>query len=147
MKKIFTVVLSLCFSAGLFAQADNVLGVWYNQEKTAKIEITKEGEKFFGKIIWLKEPNNPDGKPKLDTKNPDAKLRTQQTLGLAILKNLGYNAKNKKWEGGTIYDPDSGNTYKSYLWFEGDQTNSLNVRGFVGVSVLGRNQIWVRTTK
>ncbi|MCL2098362.1 MAG: DUF2147 domain-containing protein [Bacteroidales bacterium] len=147
MKKFLTLFLSLCFSTGLFAQANNILGVWYNQEKSAKIEIYQMGGKFYGKIIWLKEANGADGNPKLDVKNSDEKLRTQSVIGLIMLKNLTYNPKNKKWEDGTIYDPASGKTYKSYAWFEGNQTNTLNVRGHLGISSwLGRSQTWERTT-
>ena len=147
MKGSLTVILTLCFTTGLFAQHDQIAGVWYDQDKRAKIEIFKEGDKFFGKTIWVKEPNSPDGQPLTDKKNPDAKLRTQPIIELVIIKNLAYNEKSKKWEGGTVYDPESGNTYKIYMWFEGNQTDALNLRGYLGVSLLGRNQIWTRTTK
>jgi len=147
MKRITMLFLSLFIVAGLMAQADNVLGVWYNQEKTGKIEIYKLNGKYFGKIVWLKNPYGEDGEPICDIKNPDPKLRTRLKMGLQIMNHFDYNANQKKWENGTIYDTANGNTYKCYMWFEGNQTNTLNVRGYIGISLIGRSQIWTRTTK
>ena len=147
MKKIAFVILSVVFSLGVYAQADNVLGVWYNQEKTGKIEITREGNKYVGKVIWLKVPLTEDGKPVLDVKNPDEKLRSRPKMGLQVMKNFVYNAKDNKWENGTIYDTVSGKTYSCVMWFEGNQINTLNVRGYVGITLIGRSQVWTRTSK
>ena len=49
-----------------------------------------------------------------------------------------------KWSGGTIYDPDSGHTYSCHL--ELLEANKLKLRGYFGVSLLGRTQIWTRYT-
>jgi len=66
-------VSTMCSAVG----SDDILGVWNNQEKDAKIEIQKCGEKYCGKIVWLKEPNYPEGSkdglpgsPKTDHNNP-----------------------------------------------------------------------------
>ena len=58
----------------------------YNTEKTAQVEISKQGSQFVGKIIWLQEPN-PNGKPATDLENSDPKLRTRPLMGMAILKD------------------------------------------------------------
>jgi len=75
MKSLYIFVLFLLFTKVLYAQkADDVVGQWYSEKNESLIEIYKTGNKFYGKIIWLKEPLR-DGKPKVDDKNPDEKLR------------------------------------------------------------------------
>ena len=65
MKPTFLLSFALLVSLVLQSQqADDIVGVWYNQEKTAKVEIFKQGEKYHGKVVWLKEPNR-DGSPKV----------------------------------------------------------------------------------
>lgn len=119
-------------------QADDILGIWYNQEKTAKVEIFKRGDKYFGKIVWLKEPMR-DGKPKLDRENEDESLRTRPIMGLEILKDFEFD--DDEWEDGTIYDPKNGETYSCYMEKDGD---SLKVRGYIGISLIGRTAIWTK---
>ena len=73
----------LFLSGNLLAQdykADDILGIWFNEEKDAKVEIYKENGKYYGKVIWLNEPNEPaTGLPKLDDENEDESL--QQPAG------------------------------------------------------------------
>lgn len=127
----------------IHAQKDKVEGFWLNEEKDAKIEIYKaKNGKFYGKIIWLKEPNR-DGKPKTDTNNPKASLRSQPVINLLILK--GFNKDDDTYEDGTIYDPKNGKTYSCKISFEND--NTLSIRGYIGISLLGRTTTWTRTTQ
>ncbi|GAB1367383.1 DUF2147 domain-containing protein [Candidatus Cloacimonadaceae bacterium] len=123
---------------------DRLEGVWFNGEKTSKIEIykTKDGS-FAGKIVWLKEPNTPDGKAKLDSKNPDAKLQKRPLLNLVIVSGLKSDGKGK-YADGKIYDPKSGKTYSAKA--ELTNNNTLALRGFIGVSLVGRTDTWIRTT-
>jgi len=130
-----------------FAQkhkASDIVGIWYNEEKTSKVQIYEEGNKFFAKIVWLKEPNdNTTGKPRVDNLNPDVKLQKTPLLGLVILKGFVFDG-NDEWNGGTIYDPKNGKTYSSKIHF-GDSPSLLKIRGFVGLSLLGRNTYWTKT--
>ena len=64
------------------------IGVWFNTEKDAKVEIYKCGDKYCGKIIWLKFPNNEEGTPKMDKNNPDDKLKKRAVLGLNLLSGF-----------------------------------------------------------
>lgn len=132
-----TLILSGVLS-GFSQQADDILGVWYNQEKTGKVEIYKTGEKYFGKIVWLKEPLR-DGKPKLDKENEDESLRNRPVMGLVILKDFVFD--EDEWEDGTIYDPKNGKTYSCYITKEGD---ILHVTGYIGFSFIGRTSDWTR---
>jgi uncharacterized protein (DUF2147 family) len=142
----FLMVLILGFlTNNIWAQkADDVLGVWKNGEGTAMIQIYKKGEKYNGKIVWLKEPNKPDGTPKVDDKNPDEKLRTRPTKGLENLRGFEYIGEGK-WENGNIYDPKSGSDYSCTMKLT--DTNTLEVRGYIGVSLFGRTDVWKRQVK
>ena len=140
-------VLILIFPIMLIAQeaTDRIEGVWFNGEKTSKIEIfkTKDGS-YAGRIIWLKEPNNEQGKPKVDYKNPETKLQKRPLMNLVILTGLKADGKSK-YVSGKIYDPKSGKTYSAKA--ELANNNTLNLRGFIGVSLVGRTDTWIRTTK
>jgi len=149
-KLIMHVLMSLILLSPIvvYAGADDILGVWDNQEKTAKIELFKCGEKYCGKIVWLKEPNYPEGSeegvpgtPKLDNKNPDPDLRKTPRLGLAIIRDFVHAGENK-WADGKVYDPKNGKTYSGKMTLV--SPNQLNMRGFIGISLLGRTAIWTR---
>ena len=125
--------------------ANDILGDWYNQEGTAKIHIFmgSNGQfkgKYYGKIVWLKEPNK-NGKPKVDDLNPDAAKRSRPVIGLNILNDFTYDSDDKEWTDGTIYDPKNGKTYSCTITKNGDK---LNVRGYIGISVIGRTAIWTK---
>lgn len=142
-KRQFASILGLLF-IGLVLQAkaqteSAILGLWYNTEKTAQVEIVKSGSTYQGKIVWLKDPN-PDGKPAIDKQNSNPKLRTRPLMGLAILDGLKYD--DGMWKNGEIYDPVSGKTYSCELKLK---TNSiLEVKGYVGFSFVGRTVEWTR---
>ncbi|MGC8864838.1 MAG: DUF2147 domain-containing protein [Bacteroidales bacterium] len=122
----------------------DINGIWLNQDEDAKIEIYENGKKFFGKIVWLKTPIDPEtNKPKVDKHNPDPSMRNRPTLGLEILKGFTFDGKDE-WKDGTIYDPKSGKTYSCYMRLE--SKNKLKIRGFIGVSMLGRTTYWTRST-
>lgn len=138
MKKLLSLlVVSLLTVNYLSAQEvakDAVLGEWLSESKDGRVQVYKQGEKFFGKIVWGK-----DGTRK-DVKNPDEKLRSQNIVGAVILK--GFNFTGKAWEDGTIYDPNNGKTYSSTMKMT--DANTLSIRGFIGFSLLGRSTVWTR---
>jgi uncharacterized protein (DUF2147 family) len=110
-----------------------------------KIYKTTSGH-YAGKIVWLKEPIDPEtGKPKLDKRNPDESLRTVPTLGLVNLKGFTYNEEEKEWQNGTVYDPKVGKEYSCKMNLQ--DANTLDVRGFIGVSMFGRTDTWTRQVK
>lgn len=130
-------IISL-FIGNIFAQnapQDAVVGVWFNAEKDGKIQIYKQGDKYFGKIVWGKNSRK-------DTENPNEKLRTRDLIGVVILNNFKFTGKS--WEDGTIYDPNNGKTYSCIIKTKG--ANSLDIRGYVGISLIGRTTNWTRTT-
>ena len=139
---LFAVFVSTLLSAqSNSTEADKILGTWLTGEKKAHIQITKYGDKFGGKIIWLREPNDENGNPKVDKRNPDESKRKNPTLGLNNLLGFTYIGEGK-YENGTIYDPANGKTYKCVMHLTNE--NTLDVRGYVGITMLGRTDTWTR---
>lgn len=133
MKKLSLIFTLLFISKLAFAQ-DITQGTWYNEEKSGKIQFFKQGDKIFGKIVWLQEPTE-NGKPRTDKQNPDEKLRSRPLIGLVNLKNFVQKGKDT-WEGGEVYDPKNGKTYSCKMTLA--SPTRLDVRGFIGISIIGR---------
>lgn len=121
------------------ALAASPYGIWQNEEGTARVHVQSCGETLCGKVVGLLEPNDQHGKPKVDWMNPDAKLRDRPVMGLTVLHGFVADGPDR-WVNGTIYDPDSGNTYKSTMTVLPDGT--AEVRGYVLLPVIGRTTYW-----
>ena len=141
MKHLTFVLLFMAISfAGLAQNKDAIIGKWVNSSGEAHVDITKRGDKYFGKIVWLKAPKDDKGGVKTDLKNPEESLRSKPILGLEILKNFVF--EDGKWTDGKIYDPKSGKTYSCNMTMKGNDV--LNMRGYVGISLIGRSETWKR---
>lgn len=122
--------------------ADRLLGVWEPSNGRARVKVEKIGSKYFGKIVWLKEPIDPETNlPKVDKNNPDPALQTTPLKGYRMLKDFSYGGNNE-WTGGTIYDPLNGSTYSCTITMR--DANTLDIRGYIGVSAFGRTDVWKR---
>jgi uncharacterized protein (DUF2147 family) len=122
--------------------ADDIVGVWKTGEGTAMVKIYKSGENYQGRVVWLKEPNDPEtGKPKLDKNHPDAANHNRPILGLVNIWGFKYT-EDKTWDNGNIYDPKNGNTYSCTIKMI--NANTIEVRGYIGVSLIGRTDTWTR---
>jgi len=144
----FILACLFALSAAQAAGPDAVVGKWLNGKQTAHVEIYQAGGKYYGKIVWLKEPLYPAddkkgmaGKQKVDRENPDAAKRSQPILGLVILRDFSF-IRDNLWEDGMIYDPENGKDYKCKMTLESPDV--LNVRGFIGISLIGRTDTWTR---
>ena len=134
-------ILHTCFGYSQNS-GDDLLGTWLSGDKKGHIEIFKKGEKYYGKIVWLREPKNEEGEALKDSNNPKEELQKRPLIGLVNLQDFEYDAADKEWEEGTIYDPENGNTYSCYITMENQ--NTINVRGFIGFSLIGRTDVWTR---
>ena len=146
MKKLIILLFLGIYSlAGIAQEADKILGIWWNDEKTTKIKVEKKDGKYIGTIVYMIPEKYVNGKPPVDDKNPDAKLHSRSLIGLQILDGFVFDAKDKEWENGTIYDPKSGKTYDCYAWLESNDL--LKLKGFVmGMRFVGKSSEWYRTT-
>ena len=120
--------------------ADAILGEWLTDKDEAVVEIYVCGDRYCGKIVWLKEPKNPDGTDKLDAENPEPSKSGRPIIGLVMVWDFRYDGDGR-WVDGRIYDPDNGKTYSCKMNLEGDK---LNVRGYIGFSLFGRTTVWTR---
>ncbi|HKK09609.1 MAG TPA: DUF2147 domain-containing protein [Bacteroidales bacterium] len=122
--------------------ANDVTGIWYNEEKDARFEIYEDGGEYFAKIVWLEEPIDPEtGKAKVDDENPDEDKQNRPLKGLVFMKDFVFEGDGL-WEDGEIYDPKSGKTYDCYIKMESPE--KLKVRGYIGISLIGRTSYWTR---
>ncbi len=142
-------IVAIATAATTFAAGDDILGTWLNQKQDAKIEIAKCGSDYCGKIIWLKEPTYPagskegtPGSPKIDYKNPDSARQKTSLMELQIIEGFQFAGDNL-WKNGKIYDPDSGKTYSAKATLASH--DQLDLRGFIGVSLIGRTEKWTRS--
>lgn len=134
-------IASFIFLNSLWAQAqsNSIHGRWYTENDASIILLEEINGAIAGTIVWLKRTHDETGNPKTDKQNPKKELKDRPILGLTILK--GLKKDGKKWAGGEIYDPNSGNTYKCEAHLDGDV---LKVRGYIGVSLIGRTTLWRR---
>jgi uncharacterized protein (DUF2147 family) len=118
---------------------DAVLGYWATKDSI--LQVARDGDSLSMRVVALEnpfylddEPHGPPGAPRVDVNNPDPALRERPILGLELLSD--YEFAKKRWRG-RIYDPQSGNVYSSTMWVEDGE---LNMRGYIGVALLGRTQ-------
>jgi uncharacterized protein (DUF2147 family) len=142
------VLATLTAGAAIATNADDIVGVWLNGEKDAQIEIFKCGEKYCGKIVWLKVPNYPEGSKdgipgmlKLDHHNPDPAHRRDPIIGLQIIHDFVF-AGDDRWKDGRVYDPKNGKTYRGKMTLVSPR--QLDLRGYIGISLIGRTATWTR---
>ena len=138
MKRFIISAILTCMATLVFAQTtdgDKILGTYMSENKTGKVQVTKQNGKYIGTLVWTSIEGAKD------EKNPDSSLKTRTLKGSVILKDMSY--VDSVWKNGTIYDPESGNTYKATIKIKPDGT--LTLRGYIGVPALGRNSTWTRT--
>jgi uncharacterized protein (DUF2147 family) len=137
---LFVISMACITQASAQGKPDKILGYYltYDDETGAEksqVQIYKDPNgKYYGKIVWLKEPNK-NGKPKVDDKNPDVKLQSRPVMGLEMLKGFSFDKSDEEWNGGTIYNPSSGKTYDCYINFV--TATDVKIRGFIGASWMG----------
>jgi len=142
MKNIYLTLILTTISFFVFAQThEDVVGEWYNAEKDAVITIFEENDALSGRITWMLSPNDENGNPKTDPLNPDETLRDRARLGMVMMHGFKHIDGNV-WDNGKLYDPKKGKTYSGMITLK--DTNTLDLRGYVGFSFLGRSSTWTR---
>lgn len=147
MKWKLAVVLGCLACAAFAVEESEVLAEWLVESGDARVEIYKAADGTYeGRLCWLKEPEYPAGdpeagKPRRDRDNPDKALRDRPMQGLVFMTGFRYDGEGK-WKGGKVYDAENGKTYSCKMTLKDRET--LEIRGYIGVSLLGRNQTWKR---
>ncbi len=130
---------ALLFAASAAADPSVAAGTWLSGDGDGLIEVRVNGDSISARIKG--SPNKDPDRPKTDVKNPDAGLRGRALIGLEIFSDFTYDGDGK-WSGGFIYDPNSGKTYRCKLALV--DRNTLKVRGYIGISLIGRTEVWKR---
>lgn len=140
--KLLSLLFLLCFLGSFKSneESEEIVGMWFTQDKASKIQIFKHDNQYFGKIVWLKSPLI-NGKAIVDEKNPEEKLRSRAVLGLSIFNRFVFEGKNS-WAKGEIYDVRTGRTVSGKLSLK--NKNTLDVRGFLGNPIFGKTVILTR---
>ena len=149
MSRIFrSIALLLCACAflGTAEPKPSAEGNWLTEKKSGIVQINRcwsGGDELCGKLIWFRiKPDDPNQQG-LDLKNPDPARRNQPLCGLLFM--YGFKPTDPgSWEHGTVYDPDSGNTYHATMTLQPD--GRLRLHGYIGISLIGASEIWTRDT-
>jgi uncharacterized protein (DUF2147 family) len=137
-------LLAATLAAPLAFAQDSPAGLWKSIDDasgkpTALIRITDSGGELTGKIEKLFRTPEEDQNPKC-VLCTDAR-KDQPILGMTILD--GLKKDGDEYNGGQILDPKNGKVYKSKLTVR-DGGRKLEVRGYIGMPMLGRSQMWLR---
>lgn len=135
MLKVLTSSVLLLMSVYAYAGADAIQGIW-ETEDGGYVYIHPEGDTWVGTVVGSRA-----GEARYDAKNPDENLRDRRLLGVNVVTGLKYDGDNR-WDDGEVYSPDNGKTYD--LSAELKDQDTLKVRGYIGISLLGRSQTWQR---
>jgi uncharacterized protein (DUF2147 family) len=144
MKLLAFIVSAALSIAPAFANDNSPVGLWKNIDDVsgkpkALIRITESNGVLQGKIEQLFREPNEDQAPKCD--KCDGARKDQPIVGMTILS--GLKKDGEEYAGGEILDPNNGKVYKSKMHLT-DSGKKLSVRGYIGVPMLGRSQVWVR---
>jgi uncharacterized protein (DUF2147 family) len=138
MKKLSLLLLgaSLPLNAVAVVPSSSVMGDWATPT-TSVVRIYPCGNAVCAKIVKLSK----DAPDKMDSKNPESSLRNRRLCGLDVGSGF-HQVDASHLENGHLYDPKNGHTYSGTIVANGDQ---LNLRGYIGISLLGRTEIWHRS--
>lgn len=150
MKKRFLLVLAMVLTVVVVmaqnvmnGKADNIVGVYRGKQgdDVFKAAITKLADGTYkGQIIWIEHDRDAQGNKLLDTKNPDKRLRSVPCDQIVIFSGLKYNARERRWDGTKIYDPQRG--LRAHLKAEFTDAGQLKLRGTL--MGLGETVYWDR---
>jgi uncharacterized protein (DUF2147 family) len=118
---------------------NEIVGVWHADNGNLKFEVFDSGGTYAARVIYGNRLVEADGKTfKKDVLNPDPSLRSRSLEGILILSNLKWNAKNRRWEGGSLYDGSAGQTYSARVSIVNAK---MELRGYKGTPMLGRTVV------
>jgi len=138
MKLLFLSATILIINDSTGIKPEFITGKWMSDNNDVAVEVFRENDSFAARLIWFdcSKPGDQKMIEHFDTENPDPKLRNRPWLGMVTVKDLQFDGKNQ-WVGGTIYDPNSGRTYRASIRMSAP--NRLIVRGYWGIELFGES--------
>lgn len=142
--KVYLVFL-LCFGLNSFTtisaqtKADDIIGIWEFKDKTSKMEIYKDGSKYYGKLLYGTQMMNEDGTSKKDVNNPNPKLKNQDIIGSTYIIDLEFD--DDEWSNGKVYNANSGKYWDCYIKLK---KGKLHFTGYMGARFLGKTYVYKR---
>lgn len=121
---------------------ERFVGIWLTEDKEGAVAIYRCGKALCGKLYWLKPSDAPDAA--LDDKNPDPALRGRPLCGMEFMGGFTPQSDGSL-SSGWIYSPRHGATFSAALK-PGDDADTIELRGYFIVPMLGESQVWQRTT-
>lgn len=145
MKKYFLMLIAI-FTVALSANAqsagDKIVGIYkaIQDGNVSKVKISKVGNGYKAQIIWLEQPNNPDGTKKTDHKNSDASKRKTPADQIVLIEKVTYDKDKNVWSGGKVYDPTKGKSFNCEIKFKDAKT--LAVKG--SLAIFSQTVYWTK---
>jgi len=150
MRNYLTTIVSILFSMSVFATTPAPIGYWKTiDDVTGKakaiVEITyNQHKQLQGRILKVFYEPNKEKQTRCTLCSGDKK--NQPIIGMVIMTGLQQaNTAIPRWEGGTILDPKTGKVYRCRLDYDIEK-NRVTVRGYIGLPLLGRTQLWERVS-
>tara|TARA_B110000444_G_scaffold246650_1_gene268410 strand:+ start:287 stop:721 length:435 start_codon:yes stop_codon:yes gene_type:complete len=144
MKKVYSIIsLSLISLSLVYGQeAEDILGLWANEDSTQIVQVMKQGNVFVGKLTNLKGDNSGS---LLDLENPEIGKKSSTLIGLDVWIDFVYNEARHNWVDGKIYNFKNGNSYNGKIQIDED---ALKLTGHYGFFFfLAKTQDWTRVHK
>lgn len=129
----------LAFAFSLAPAPSGLYGHWVTPNRSVIETFHCAGNQVCARVVKI----GPKNEPQQDLNNPDKGKRSQAICGLTIAHGFKPDGTNHA-KSGSIYDPESGKTYTAEMQVEGD---TLKLRGYIGIPILGRTEVWHRTAQ
>lgn len=133
--------LALPVMASAELNSDPAHGLWLTENERAIIAMAPCGDETCGRMVWVAEPTDERGSLKRDLRNADQAKRDRPICGLDLVGGLSREGEGA-WAAGWLYNPKDGATYSAEV--RALSPERLEVRGYLGVPLLGGSQVWKR---
>ncbi len=123
------------------SEEPTAVGVWQHPDERIQVQIAPCGEHLCGKVVWLKNPNDETGLPRLDRENPVSAERDKPIVGTTVIQGLDKSGPGL-WTDGKIYNPDDGKTYNARVTVV--DADTMELRAYKLMPLFGETQVWTR---
>jgi uncharacterized protein (DUF2147 family) len=138
----FVLLFNITSGVDTIPPSELICGKWESFEKNLIVQVYMYENRFRAKILWFNDGNLAKMDTWTDIRNPDPSLRSRKILGMEVLRDLTYNAENKSWEDGMIYDAKHGREWNASAHI--DKNGLLKVKGYWHFKFIGRTLTFTR---